>query len=226
MTDSKQPAIQEQEINLHQFLLVVRRRYPYLIAIFFVCVLLAGVYSFRQIPLYHGTALLIFEPGNNTAPVDFANFDQIKLNDFIETQKKIITSRRVVGRTLEALNIQELSPKDTGGLVATVREALRNARNFLSTEQENPVEPDPIELFTKQITAEPLHNTNLMQLQVADPDPEKAARYTNTLARIYIEYDLEDRRNASGNAFTWLSEQVAILKAKVQTSEMDLLKYK
>ena len=65
-----------------------------------------------------------------------------------------------------------------------------------------------------------------MQLQVADPDPAKAALFANTLARIYIEYDLEDRRASSNNAFTWLSEQVAILKAKVQKSEMDVLKYK
>ncbi|MCI5149723.1 MAG: polysaccharide biosynthesis tyrosine autokinase, partial [Candidatus Electrothrix sp. MAN1_4] len=225
-TNSTQPAVQEQEINLHQFILVLRRRYPYLIAIFLVSLLLAGVYSLRQTPLYQGTALLIFEPSNNNAPIDFAKYDQIKLNEFIETQKKIITSRKVVGRTLEALNIEKLSQKKTGGLVSALRDMIGNMQEFFGMKKGESTEPDPVALFTQKITAEPLRNTNLMQLQVADPDPEKAARYTNTLARIYIEYDLEDRRVASGNAFTWLSEQVAVLKAKVQNSEMDLLKYK
>ncbi|MCI5125694.1 MAG: hypothetical protein D3925_14775, partial [Candidatus Electrothrix sp. AR5] len=106
MTHQTQSATQEQEINLHQFLLVLRRRYPYLVAIFLVSILLAGVYSIRQTPLYRGSTLLIFEPNSN-APVDFENSDRVAINDFLETQKKIITSRKVIGRVLETLNLQE-----------------------------------------------------------------------------------------------------------------------
>ncbi|MCI5219489.1 MAG: hypothetical protein D3914_09935, partial [Candidatus Electrothrix sp. LOE2] len=229
MTQPTQPAIQEQEINLHQFLLVLRRRYPYLVAIFLVSVLLAGVYSFRQVPLYKGSTMLIFEPNNN-APVDFENAARVTINDFIETQKKIITSRKVIGRVLEALNMEELpQQKESGGLAQFGRELLLNIREFFGGVQEDAAEPvgqDTVQQFGKKISVDVPRNTNLMQVQVADPYPEKATLFANTLARIYIEYDLEDRRAASGNAFTWLSEQVAVLKAKVQKSEMDVLKYK
>jgi capsular exopolysaccharide synthesis family protein len=228
MTQPTQPAIQEQEINLHQFLLVLRRRYPYLVAIFLVSVLLAGVYSFRQVPLYKGSTMLIFEPNNN-APVDFENVARVTINDFIETQKKIITSRKVIGRTLDALNLQEMPQQDSNGISQFVKEAIVTIRELFSSVQKDdtePVEQDPIIEFGKKISVDVPRNTNLMQVQVADPDTEKATLFANTLARIYIEYDLEDRRAASGNAFTWLSEQVAVLKAKVQKSEMDVLKYK
>ena len=229
MTHQTQPAIQEQEINLHQFLLVLRRRYPYLVAIFLVFVLLAGVFSLRQTPLYRGSTLLIFEPNNN-APIDFVNLDQVKINDFLETQKKIITSRKVIGRVLEALNVQELpQQEDLGGISQFRKDMVLKIRGIFGVVQEDatePVQPDFIKQFKEKISVNPPRNTNLMQLQVTDPDPTKAALFANTLARIYIEYDLEDRRASSNNAFTWLSEQVSILKAKVQKSEMDVLKYK
>ena len=228
MTHSKQPEIHEQEINLHQFLLILRRRYPYLIAIFLIIVLLAGVYSSRQTPLYQGSTLMILEPNNN-GPVDFESLNQVKMNEFLETQNKIITSRKVIGRVLEALNLQELpqaQQEGGAGLSHAVKEMRLKFQDFFGAEQKKAVEPDLIKKFSGKISVEPLRNTNLMQLQVADQDPDKAALYANTLARIYIEYDLEDRRASSDNAFTWLSEQVTILKAKVQQSEMAVLKYK
>ncbi|XCN74787.1 MAG: polysaccharide biosynthesis tyrosine autokinase [Candidatus Electrothrix aestuarii] len=222
-----QPAIQEQEINLHQFLRILRRRYPYLIAIMLVIVLLAGVRSFRAIPLYKGSTLLIFEKKNN-APVDFATITQDGANESLATQEKIITSRKVIARVLDAINAEKLPQQekkflqDSGFKLSNFIKSIKKAVGF----PEKKIVPDPIQRFRRKIAITSLRSTNLMQIQVTDPDPEKAALYANTLARIYIEYNLEDRRAASGNAFTWLSEQVAVLKAKVQKSEMDLLKYK
>ncbi|RLD61187.1 MAG: hypothetical protein DRJ05_03140, partial [Bacteroidetes bacterium] len=77
-----------------------------------------------------------------------------------------------------------------------------------------------------RITIEPEANTHLVLISIDDPDPEKAAKEVNTLANVYIYHNLEDRRVASRDAFTWLSEQLAILKSKVKQSEMELLKYK
>ncbi len=225
-TTMTQPAIQEQEINLHQFLLILRRRYPYLIAIVLVIVLFAGVRSFRQTPLYQGSTLLIFEPNNN-APIKFSATDQVKINDFLETQKKIITSRKVIGRVLDTLNLGKRPPQNnTSGSSHFIKDVRLKIKKLLGFSQVKPTEPDFIQLFRGKIYVSSLRNTNLMQITIIDSNPEKAALYANTLARIYIEYDLEDRRASSNDAFTWLSEQVVVLKAKVQTSEMDLLKYK
>ncbi|MCI5123468.1 MAG: hypothetical protein D3925_03075, partial [Candidatus Electrothrix sp. AR5] len=158
--------------------------------------------------------------------------DRVAINDFLETQKKIITSRKVIGRVLETLNLQEPSQqKDVGVLSQFRKDMTLKIRSIFGAGQENEggqaVNPaDSIEEFKKKISIEAPRNTNLMQMQVADPDPEKSALFANTLSRIYIEYDLEDRRASSNNAFTWLSEQVSVLKAKVQQSEMDVLKYK
>lgn len=105
-----QPAIQEQEINLQRFLLILRRRYPYLIAIFLVTILLAGVSSSRQVPLYKATALLIFEPTKQSL-ADFANIDLQQGGDFLAMQKRIITSRKVISRVLAALNLPKSPQK-------------------------------------------------------------------------------------------------------------------
>lgn len=168
--------------------------------------------------------MIIFEP-NNQSPVDFANLDMGKINDFLETQKKIVTSRKVISRVFNALNLADTVKKtDSSGLFGFLK--LSDITGIFRQTEIAEIEPDPVEIFRKSISVESLRNTNLLEIKVVSSDPKKAALYTNTLSELYIEYDLEDRRASSNNAFTWLSEQVAILKAKVKQSEMDVLKYK
>ncbi|WP_339136136.1 MAG: polysaccharide biosynthesis tyrosine autokinase [Candidatus Electrothrix sp. GW3-4] len=219
-----QPAIQEQEINLQRFLLILRRRYPYLIAIFLVTILLAGVSSSRQVPLYKATALLIFEPTKQSL-ADFANIDLQQGGDFLAMQKRIITSRKVISRVLAALNLPKSPPKKEARSDGTMSKNWIKLPNIFPTGTKRTAQPDPVKQFGKKISVQLLPNTHLIQLQVTDPDPDKAALYVNTLAQIYIAYTLEDLRATSNDTFTWLSQQVTTLKAKVQHSEMDLLKY-
>ena len=201
MTGPTQPPLYESEINLQHFLLILRRRSPYLTAIFFFTILFTGVYSYRLTPLYQGSALLIFESNKQTS-VDFASVKLGKADEFIQTQKRIITSHEVIGRVLDALHSHKPSRQE------------KQDDHFPGIGE-----------FSKKVSVHLLRDTNLMQLKVTDPDPEKAALYTNTLAKIYIEYALEGIKASSGDAFIWLSEQVSILKTKLKKSEMDLLKY-
>ncbi|MCI5223489.1 MAG: hypothetical protein D3924_12665 [Candidatus Electrothrix sp. AR4] len=100
------PEMQEEEINLHQIVLILRRRYPYLIAIFLCIVLLGGTYSYRQTPLYQAACLIIIEP-KDRAPVDFVSIDTGTTNEFLETQKQIITSHKVLSRAADKFNLSD-----------------------------------------------------------------------------------------------------------------------
>ncbi|MCI5144059.1 MAG: polysaccharide biosynthesis tyrosine autokinase [Candidatus Electrothrix sp. AR3] len=182
--------MEEQEINLHQFLLIFKRRFPYLIAIFLLIVAVGWEYSSRQAPLYKASNVIIFGP-KDQAPVDFGNIDTGKQEEFLETQKQIITSHKVISKVADKLHLKK---EDVGKLLAS-------------------------------ISVESVRNTYMMKINAVHPDPKNTALYANTLAQEYIAYNLETRRDSSDNAFTWLSEQIAVLKVQVRKSELDVLRY-
>jgi polysaccharide biosynthesis transport protein len=207
----------DDEIDLRKLLLTFRRRYPYLIAVALLVFLLGAVYTYRQIPIYQATSVLVLDSKGRT-PVDFGQQDVIAQNQYLETQKQILTSRKVVSAALDKLDVPEESEIPSG--------LLNDLLIFLNLPELTRKPADKVERFTDKISVDAPRNTNLFKLSVSDPDPRQAALYANTLARSYIEYDMEDRKASSDDAFTWLSEQVAILRAKVTQSEMDVLKYK
>ncbi|XOF34049.1 MAG: GumC family protein [Candidatus Electrothrix sp. YB6] len=106
MNHKDQAATHEQEINLHQLVAILKRRFFYLIAVFLSVLLLAFGYSSQQTSLYQAVTMIIVEP-KDRPPVDFVSIDTGKTNEFIETQKKIITSHKVIRRVLDRLNLSE-----------------------------------------------------------------------------------------------------------------------
>lgn len=190
----------EEKIDLQRYWYIIRRRYWVLIATFVVVVLSTVVYTFRQEPIYQATTTLLIEP-DFPQVVEFSEVSQFsRTPEFYETQFKIINSRSVVKNTIDILG--------------------------LSNDPESEETGDPVKAFQGRITIEPEPDTRLVNVSVDNPDPEAAANEVNTLARAYIQYNLGDRRASSKDAFTWLSEQLAVLKAKVKQSEMKLLEYK
>ena len=190
----------EEKIDLQRYWYIIRRRYWILIATFVIVVLSTVIYTFRQAPIYQATTTLLIEP-DFPQVVEFSEVSQFsRTTEFYETQFKIINSRSVVKKTIDILG--------------------------LSIDPESEETGDPVKAFQGRITIEPEPDTRLVNLSVDNPDPEAAANEVNTLARAYIQYNLEDRRASSKDAFTWLSEQLAVLKAKVKQSEMKLLEYK
>jgi len=186
-----------EELDLQKYWYIIKNNYWIILTTFLVIVISTLIYTFRQTPQYRATSTIIIEPDIQQA-VNFNDFTQIRYTEeFFETQLKIINSRSVVKKTADILGLQsEDSTKDV------------------------------ISELIGRITIEPEENTQLVLLSVDNPNPEKAMKEVNTLANVYIYHNLEDRRVASRDAFTWLSEQLAILKSKVKQSEMELLKYK
>jgi polysaccharide biosynthesis transport protein len=178
----------------------MKRRYWILITTFVIIVLSAIIYTFQQTPIYQATTTLLIEPETPNV-TDFRDFSgSIPYNEFYKTQIEIIRSRSVVKMTLDILK----EPNDT-------------------TSNDD---VEKIAAFQNRISIDPQKDTRLMNLSVKNADPAKASKEVNTLARVYIQHNLEDRRDASKDAFEWLSEKLVILEAKVKKSELDLLKYK
>jgi len=185
---------------------IIKERYWIFISTFIIVGLSGFIYTFNITPVYKATTTIIIEP-------DFpqvANLNTLSrvsnTDEFFQTQIKIINSRIVAEKTLDILH------------------PIINKQ--LEDDEEQPSKADLIDAFIARIDIETDKNTRLVELSMKNTDPKRATEEVNTLAKTYINYNLEDRRATSKDAFLWLSEQLSILKAKVENSEMDLLKYK
>jgi capsular exopolysaccharide synthesis family protein len=206
--NNRTPEIDEKPFDIEEVLRywqVIKQRIWILISTFIIVVLTGVIYTFNITPIYKATTTVIIEADVPQA-VDLNSVSRIANNEeFFQTQIKIIKSRSVISKTIDAL---------------------KNSSLFTKEELEQSEFSNPIASLTDRIDIESEKNTRIVELSVQNIDPKKATKEVNTLAKTYINYNLEDRRATSKSAFLWLTEQLALLKAKVEKSEMDLLKYK
>ncbi len=192
--------LSEDEFDLYRYLQIIRRRIWILITIFIIVFLSVTIKTFHQTPIYRATTTLIIEP-DLPQILDLGEISSFRNSkDFLNTQFEIIKSYKVIKQTVDILGL---------------------ANNSI---EENSI--DYVGAFQRMIKVEPIRDSRIVKISIDNSDAEKAVDFVNTLARAFINYNLEDSREASRDAFTWLTERLAILKASVKKSEMDLLKYK
>lgn len=83
-----------------------------------------------------------------------------------------------------------------------------------------------LEAFREKLKVEGIPRTRSIGIQMTSTDPAKAALIANTLADLYIFDQLESKFDATRRASAWLSERLADLKNKVETSEAAIETFK
>lgn len=76
-----------------------------------------------------------------------------------------------------------------------------------------------------RITVEPIKQSSLVRISIDHPEPETALKEVNAVAKAFINRNMEDKKSASQDTFTWLSEQLVVLKANVTKTELALLQF-
>ena len=192
--------------DLLRYWQIIKQRIWILASTFLVILITGIIYTFNVTPVYQATTSILIEPDlpqvlniDNLSPIS-------KSQEFFETQIKIINSRTVIEKTVNALK--------------------RSDRHYGIKEDQEVEKSSLIGSLISRLEVETEKNTTLVKLSMKNTDPELAAKEINTLASTYINYNLEDRKATSKDAFLWLTEQLGVIKAKVEKSEMDLLKYK
>ena len=192
----------EREAHLKDYWRILRKHRWLVDGLFLVTVLTVAIWTFLQTPMYQATATVLIEP----EPPKVLNIQDVTpigapTQDYYRTQYEIITSRPIVEKTIEALNLKQRVP-----------ELARAA--------------DPIRAFQAGVTIEPKRNTRLVLVKFEHRDPALAAEITNALARQYAKYNLDLKLKGAQDALAWLTEQMSGLKNKVQESSVALQNYR
>src|SRR5205823_7978066 len=108
------------EVHLTDYVRVLyKRRWPALTA-FLIVVLSVCVYTFTATPIYEARVQILIEKEATNVVTFKEAFEQNQItDDYYQTQYKILQSRALARRTIDALNLWDyprFNPKPDGGL--------------------------------------------------------------------------------------------------------------
>ena len=199
--------------------------------------------SLRKTPIYEaGTQLLIEKDARRASNLNTVLQENEGWydDDFYQTQVRMLQSRALAWRTLQAMGMGE-PPSESERQAQAESASRQNNRNWLDAIAQlvgapKPIQPPAadetgwqsarIDRFLAGLNVTPVRNSRLVSIKYRSPDPALAARSADALATAYIQQGLSLRAVASKDANAFLSEQLVEQQKTLDASERALQDYK
>jgi succinoglycan biosynthesis transport protein ExoP len=241
------------EKHVMDYLKVVYRRRWIALPIFLIVFVVGAVNALREIPIYQARVqMLIQKDAPNVARLDqvFESQSSWYDSDFYQTQFRILQSRTLARRTIDAMNLWKEpklghgpDPKPSisftayfwrgiySGIDLVRRPFAEPAPQVASQETthvdgETSAQSGRIDEFLSGLNVVPVRNSQIVEIHYTSSDPEFAAQAANAVAKSYIQQTTEFKFSASKDAADWLSERLAEQRKAVEASEAALQAYK
>jgi succinoglycan biosynthesis transport protein ExoP len=227
----------EEEIHLHDYLHIIRKRKWVIMTILFVVVASVTILTFRQTPVYQATARILIEKEtpNILTFKEVLDLDTAD-TDYYQTQHKILKSRTLAKQVLEKLGMMEQALKQgPDPKKFSIRQFLTQLPELLgfrepstasADEKAGAQEEQVINSFLNLITVNPIRGSRLVDVSATSTDRKQTALIANALVDAYIEQNLEKKLSASKEAVRWLSKELETTQKKLVDSEAALQAYK
>ncbi len=218
------------EPHLSDYLRVIyKRRWPAVTAFLLVFVS-ACVYTFTATPIYDARVqILIEKEASNVVTFKEAIEQNQVADDYYQTQYRILQSRALARRTMDALSLwtnpQFTAAERSGGFLGWFS-ASTAKQSAPPSADETKDQSKSIDKFLANLTVSPIRNSRLVDVRFESSDPVLAANTTNALARSYIDQNLEYKFLSSKEASDWLGARLAEQRKQVENSEQALQQYR
>src|SRR3989475_148621 len=202
-----------REPHLYDYLLSLRKHQWLILSCMLAVVTIVAIATFRMQPVYVATARVEIDRENaNILP--FPGTDSydymMDLENYIETQSKILTSETLALQTIRnsGLSARPEFSSSNGPSEAVANGSLANQKR-----------PPELGEFLGSLSVKRVPNSRLMDVSFEPTDSQLAARIVNAHIASYIEQNFRSKYEATTQASTWLADQLSELKVKVQKSE-------
>ena len=207
-----------------QFYWVILLKYKkILIFSSFLISFLALVISKSIEPIYQSSAsLLIDEKTNNIIDIeDVYSTNSLNLkNNFLNTQVQVIQSKEIINRLIKTEKFNEINKSRQQKEFSILQKYLSILNPF---ENNNELIEDDI---FDNLTVNLIPESNIVELNFKDKDPQYANQILKLLIDCYFEYDIDQKIKITTYASTKIAERLDELKINLQNSEDKLLTYK
>ena len=209
MNDFKNPFL-EQEIDLREYLRILYERRWLIISFTLILCTLSLIRSFMMKPIYNAeTRILIEREEPHVVKIEEVSSSDFSGREYYQTQYRILKSRAIAERVDKSLG--EYTPWSEW-------KGRKDARPLTGQQR--------AEALLKRIAIKPLPNTQLVEINVEDINPQLAAKIANLWAETYISYVLDTKFDATQYASGWLQEKIKEAKKNLEGSELELQKYR
>jgi capsular exopolysaccharide synthesis family protein len=206
---------QTNETHIYDYLRTLYKwRRPALVC-FAIIVGTVAIASFVMTPVYKATTRILIEREapkvlnmQDLLPVD------VNSTEFYQTQYKVLQSRSLALRVIQALNLSENPvfnpPKSQHGSTLD-----KKAKETLLADK-----------LSKRLKIDPIRNSRLVDISYESTDRHLASDIVNMTAKGFIEQNIAWASETSGEAKDFLTKQIEEQKKTLEESEQALQAYK
>jgi polysaccharide biosynthesis transport protein len=228
----------ESELSIINYLQVLYRRRYVATTAFLVVFLGAALYTFTAVRIYESTVRILIERDNPKV----VSFQEVLdpgevTDDYYETQYRILQSRVLARRTIDALKLWS-DPQFNQPPRMTIRGVLMMPVNAVArwfepvrpaetaTAAETRAQSRAIDRFLANLKISAVRYSRLVDVTYRSSDAGLSARIANALADGYIRQSLELRSTTTKEASDFLTQQLAEQRTKLEASEQALQTYR
>lgn len=218
------------QIDLIEYLRILIKRRWLIVSMLGAALVIASLITLMKTPLYTSTVRLQIDrqvakivEGGNITPVEN------QYNDFMTTQDELLEGRTMAERVASTLKL--------GGDPDFFRARDFSIVGFLmglfGSHSASPtqagdravLEHAAAAIVLGNRTVTPVNGSALVDVSYSDPDPARAQRVAAAYADAFIASNLDKRFEANSYAKTFLEDQLAQLKLRLEQSEKALLDF-
>src|SRR5215813_8460995 len=203
--------------HLYDYLLILRKHQWLILSFLLAVVTIVSIATFRMQPIYTATARIEIDRENsNFLPFQADSYDYMTdLDNYIETQSKVLTSETLALQTIR--NSGLIPHSDIPG--APVSDAIT------SGSLANHRRPPELGAFLGSLAVRRVPQSRLLDISFESVNPDLAAQILNAHISNFMDQNFRSKYDATARATAWLTDQLSELKVKVQNSEDARLAY-
>lgn len=227
-------AIQEREIHISDYLMVLLKRRIVILVFFIFTVSATLLFTLLSTPVYQASAKLIIDKEKSSSPITGERVDyetHTSQTMTFNTHFKLIRSLPVINRVIDTLNLdEEKEDLDVNPIKEVINQFKANVKLLLKVEAEELTPHEKrlklIEKVQEKIGIKQVPDTRLLTINIKDKNPVLSADMANILAEKYIEFNLANKMESSQKTLEWLNNELYELRKKLEDAEKAFFDYK
>ena len=211
-------ATDEQRLDLHVLVDVVRRRGRIVLMSVAVCLGLAIAYLVTTPASYTATAVLMTDTKQTPPSPSQVTSEPLIDPAVIESQIEILKSEHVALDVVDRLHL-DTDPEFIGsgpGWKARLLDALFHKPATAPTEEDRRI--SAVNALMHKVKVLRTGHSYLADIAVTTLDPVKSAKIANAIADAYIQDQLDGRMQANQRAAAWMKQRVDEVKAQAEAA--------
>ncbi|UFP94006.1 GumC family protein [Gloeobacter morelensis] len=194
-------------MGLREYLRILNRHWPYAAGTALAVVTVVTVWTFALPPVWEAQGRLLFKQKDTAIDNPTAvglrgalgQMGSVAYGNPLDTQAEILQSRPVAAGVIRDLQLAD--PRQPGELLGTTD-------------------------FLRALKVEALRRTDLLVIKYRDRDPAVASKVVNTLARHYIDLNMQQNRAEAASTRSFVEAQLPAMEQRLRASERRLRSFK